>query len=334
MTAMAQKTVPCCVIMSWRKGCFRISQSLNLSFKVSCLLRTMLCIPCLSSDSIWVHGHFTFARDSPTYPSSATTRLRGSRWWIRVCQILLWLQTYPQENNPQATLNSRQLCQPQTHNEVRISLRICARKMGSLLQPDLAGGCGSRWRQCWWGSHWHYHSFSCSWKQSTAKKVNRPTGVVLFSVEKHTQKTHHIWCKLSPRFNEWPDVFLESFGVDGTRQTTNHSARDALLWVCPYEVERPEKLFSRSFNRDQIPLRQVSPVLWHTISSRAKELTEGPVLHSIQPYTVSALVLDFLSPEDKILWGRLRYTHSLVVAVVHDDALVLCVERWWRFCAL
>ncbi len=41
--------------------------------------------------------------------------------------------------------------------------------------------------------------------------------------------------------------------------------------------------------------------------------------------TASALVLDFLSPEDEILWGRLRFAHLLVVGVVHD-LMCWCVE--------
>ena len=52
---------------------------------------------------------------------------------------------------------------------------------------------------------------------------------------------------------------------------------------------------------------------------------ESPVLHCIRPYTASALVLDFLSPEDESLWGRLRFTHLLVVGVVHD-LMCWCVE--------
>jgi hypothetical protein len=92
-----------------------------------------------------------------------------------------------------------------------------------------------------------------------------------------------------------------------------------LLWVCPHEIEGPEKVFCRSFNRDQTPLGQVSPDLRHG----AKELMESPVLHCVRPYTASALILDFLSPEDECLWGRLRFTHLLVVGVVHDyDVLV------------
>ena len=170
MTAIARKTVPCCVMMSWQKGCFRISQNLNLPFKVSCLLRTLLCIVQLSGELIRVQGHFTFPGALPMYPSSATTCSRGSRWWIRVCQKLLCLWTYPQEKDLQATLNSRQLCPPQARSGAHIFLWICARKMGSLLQLDLAGGCCSRCRQCWWGSCWHCHSFSCSQKQSRTKK--------------------------------------------------------------------------------------------------------------------------------------------------------------------
>jgi hypothetical protein len=53
---------------------------------------------------------------------------------------------------------------------------------------------------------------------------------------------------------------------------------------------------------------------------------ESPVLRCIRPYTVSALVLDFLSPEEKSLWGRLRVVHSLVVGVVVHDLMCRCVE--------
>ena len=165
MTAMAQKTIPCCVIMSWRKGCFRIYQNLNLPFKVSCLLQTLLCIARLSGESIWVQGHFTFQEASQTYPSSATTRARCWGDELEYAKKLVCLWTYPQEKELQATINSRWLCPPQARSGVRIFLRICERIMGSLWQPDLAGECGSRCRQCWWGSHWHCHSFSYSQKQ-------------------------------------------------------------------------------------------------------------------------------------------------------------------------
>ena len=44
---------------------------------------------------------------------------------------------------------------------------------------------------------------------------------------------------------------------------------------------------------------------------------------------MSALVLDFLSPEDESLWVRLRFAHSLVVGVVHD-LICWCVEGGGR----
>ena len=34
----------------------------------------------------------------------------------------------------------------------------------------------------------------------------------------------------------------------------------------------------------------------------------------------------FPFPEDEILWGRLRFTHPLVVGVVHDYDVLVCVE--------
>ena len=77
-------------------------------------------------------------------------------------------------------------------------------------------------------------------------------------------------------------------------------------------------MFCCSFSRDPILLGHVSPDLRHDISSRAKKLTESPVLHCVGT-GASTLVLDFLSPENEILWGKIRFTHSLVVGVVHDD---------------
>lgn len=77
-------------------------------------------------------------------------------------------------------------------------------------------------------------------------------------------------------------------------------------------------MFCCSFSRDPILLGHVSPDLRHDISSRAKKLTESPVLHCVGT-GASALVLDFLSPENEILWDKIRFTHSLVVGIVHDD---------------
>ena len=101
--------------------------------------------------------------------------------------------------------------------------------------------------------------------------------------------------------DERPDVFSESFGVNGTPRTTNCRASDGFLWVRPHEEEGPHDVMGRPVFWDHLSLRQEVPELCHDDFGCAKTLAEGSILRQRRPDSLAALILDVLANEEKIL---------------------------------
>ena len=79
---------------------------------------------------------------------------------------------------------------------------------------------------------------------------------------------------------------------------------------------------------DHLPLRQEVPELCHNDFGRAKKLAEGSFLRQRQPDSSTALILDVLANEDKILWRRLRSAPAFVAVHIigMDEANVRAGE--------